>query len=57
MLTLILLVLTLFKMGLFGTDHGWRGGRKAPLPKICLSKEDPKNNNNNKSRDTHPDTC
>ena len=30
------------KMGLFGADHGWRGARKAPLPKICLSKEDPK---------------
>ena len=25
-----------------GADHGWRGARKAPLPKICLSKEDPK---------------
>ena len=24
-----------------GADHGWRGARKAPLPKICLSKEDP----------------
>ena len=27
-------VLTLFRMGLFGDAHGWRG-KKAPLPKIC----------------------
>ena len=48
--------LTLFRMGFFGAAHGWRGGKKAPIPKICqtyptlmkigsytLSKEDPKN--------------
>ena len=22
-------------MGLFGAAHGWGGGKKAPLPKIC----------------------
>ena len=22
-------------MGIFGADQGWRGGKKAPLPKIC----------------------
>ena len=22
-------------MGFFGAAHGWRGGKKAPLPKIC----------------------
>ena len=26
--------LTLFRMGYFGTAHGW-GGKKAPHPKIC----------------------
>ena len=51
--------LTLFRMGIFGAAHRWRGGRggkKAPLPKIShtyptmmklgsysLPKEDPKN--------------
>ena len=42
-------------MGFFGAAHGWEGGNKAPLPKICdtcptmiklgsynLPKEDPK---------------
>ena len=27
--------LTLFRMGIFGAGHGWEGGKKAPLPKIC----------------------
>ena len=27
--------LTLFRMGLFGTTHGWGRGQKEPLPKIC----------------------
>ena len=27
--------LTLFRMVFFGAAHGWRGGKKAPLPKIC----------------------
>ena len=22
-------------MGFFGAAHGWEGGKKAPLPKIC----------------------
>ena len=22
-------------MGIFGTAHGWDGGKKTPLPKIC----------------------
>ena len=29
------LSLTLFRMGIFGAAHGWGGGKKAPLPKIC----------------------
>ena len=51
------LFLTLFRMGLFGAAHGWKGPKKAPLPynlshiscnnKIWhsynLTKEDPKN--------------
>ena len=28
------ILLTLFRMDLFGALHGW-GGKKAPLPKIC----------------------
>ena len=49
------LILTLFRMGIFGGAHGWGGGRPH-LPKIChtyrtmmklgsctLPKEDPKN--------------
>ena len=49
--------LTLFRMGIFRTAHGWGGGgKKAPFPNIChtypimmklcsytLPKEDPKN--------------
>ena len=31
------LFLTLFKMGLLGAAHGWGWGKKAPLPKICLT--------------------
>ena len=27
--------LTLFRMGTFGAVHGWGGGKKAHLPKIC----------------------
>ena len=27
--------LTLFRMGFFGAAHGWGGGKKIPLPKIC----------------------
>ena len=30
-------ILTLFRMGFFGAAHGWGGGKKAPLPKICLT--------------------
>ena len=26
---------TLSRMGFFGAAHGWGGGKKAPLPKIC----------------------
>ena len=29
------LTLTLFRMGLLGPAHGWGGGKKAPLSKIC----------------------
>ena len=28
-------MLTLFRMGIFGAAHGWGGGKKTPLPKIC----------------------
>ena len=28
-------ILTLFRMGLFGAAHGWRGAKKPPLPTIC----------------------
>ena len=28
-------MLTLFRMGFFGAAHGWEGGQKDPLPKIC----------------------
>ena len=27
--------LTLFRMGIFGTAHGWGVVKKVPLPKIC----------------------
>ena len=32
---LLTLLLILFRIGFFGTAHGWRGGKKAPFPKIC----------------------
>ena len=32
---LILMVLTLFKMGFFGAAHEWEWGQKGPLSKIC----------------------
>ena len=28
-------MLTLFRMDFFGAAHGWEGGQKDPLPKIC----------------------
>ena len=28
---------TLFRIGLFGAAHRWGGGKKATLPKICLT--------------------
>ena len=31
---MFLIVLTLFRMGLFGTGHGWGGAKKPPLSKI-----------------------
>ena len=31
----VLVSLTLFRMGFFGAAHGWGGGKKGPLPKIC----------------------
>ena len=30
-----MLLLTLFRMGIFGAAHGWGGRQKGPLPKIC----------------------
>ena len=64
-------VLTLFRMGIFGVAHGWRGGgcKKAPpFPKIChtypkmlkLSTVIPylkKIQKIYESRDTHPEFC
>ena len=36
---IILVILTLFRMCFFGAAHEWeRGGKKAPLPKICHTK-------------------
>ena len=34
LLSFVILMLTLFKMGIFGDAHGW-SGQKAPLSKIC----------------------
>ena len=31
------LILTLFRMGIFGVAHGWGGSKKVPLYKICHS--------------------
>ena len=31
----LLQLLTLFRMGLLGAAHGWRGGSKKPRPKVC----------------------
>ena len=34
-LRLIHSYLSLFRMGIYGAVHGWRGAKKARLPKIC----------------------
>ena len=31
----VALFLTLFRMDIFGAAHGWEGGERSPLPKIC----------------------
>ena len=68
---MVLVALTQFRMGIFGAAHGWgggRGGKKAPLPKICriyptmikLGTVIPYLKNIQKlyeSRDTTPESC